>query len=324
MRFPSGTPPRVRGAVVAVPNTNHPTVDRYVVGPPSRRGVPTWPIKHLYSPPSRPPSYSASPRHGCSPRRAATRSRTSGSAGTSGSARTISTHGRANARAGRAGWRDAHTAALPRRTGRTPSGASRHRPARHRDRGGGRNAGARAAPPPAREIPRPAALVRGRNAPRGRGRYKANAYTELLRRDPCAYCGKPFDPRPLDCYGRPLNLREVDHIKARSHGGANDWTNYAGACVACNRLKLDWSMLTWLLRVQRLKRADLDGALAIRIGAAEDLERQEARDVRASTTPRRRAPRHPRRQARRQGQRLHMPRRHHDQAGRWAASGSPR
>jgi hypothetical protein len=83
------------------------------------------------------------------------------------------------------------------------------------------------------------------------------AYKRLLRHDPCAYCGMPFDER---------YPHEIDHIVPRSQGGPNHWSNYIGACGGCNICKLDWSMLTWLLRLERIAHRDLDGALAIRIG----------------------------------------------------------
>lgn len=64
-------------------------------------------------------------------------------------------------------------------------------------------------------------------------------YARMLRRDPCAYCGNAF--------GR--NERAIDHIHPRSLGGVNDWSNYTGACEFCNGLKLDDSLLEFLLRL---------------------------------------------------------------------------
>ena len=91
-------------------------------------------------------------------------------------------------------------------------------------------------------------------------------YRQFLQCDPCAYCGAPFDPEPVDNYGTPYNQRQIDHIVPRSQGGPNHWTNYTAACCDCNWSKFDASPLAWLLRLERLARGDVDGALAIRIG----------------------------------------------------------
>jgi HNH endonuclease len=81
------------------------------------------------------------------------------------------------------------------------------------------------------------------------------AYLRRLRGDPCAYCGF-----------RGEGYIELDHIVPRSRGGANSWTNFTAACGGCNVMKLNYSLLTWLLRQDRLRHNDLHGALAIEIG----------------------------------------------------------
>ena len=63
-------------------------------------------------------------------------------------------------------------------------------------------------------------------------------YYAALRSDPCSLCGKRGDI-------------EVDHIDARSRGGANHWENYAALCSACNALKGDKPLLGFWGGVRR-------------------------------------------------------------------------
>lgn len=60
----------------------------------------------------------------------------------------------------------------------------------------------------------------------------ATAYLELLRNDPCAYCGGPGG--------------HIDHIVPRSGGGGDDWDNLTSACGTCNVRKHNHSLLWWL------------------------------------------------------------------------------
>lgn len=74
---------------------------------------------------------------------------------------------------------------------------------------------------------------------RRRRRYGGNdretiAYVEILRSDPCVYCAGAG--------------RTVDHIDPVSRGGANHWSNYAGACLSCNAQKHTMTLLTFLVR----------------------------------------------------------------------------
>lgn len=62
------------------------------------------------------------------------------------------------------------------------------------------------------------------------GRY----YFELLRFDPCSYCGGPGG--------------EVDHIDAVGKDGTGHWTNLTGACRRCNAGKFTHPLLTALLQ----------------------------------------------------------------------------
>jgi 5-methylcytosine-specific restriction endonuclease McrA len=56
-------------------------------------------------------------------------------------------------------------------------------------------------------------------------------WRDTLRRDPCAYCGRPSD--------------HIDHIIPRAHGGPDRWTNYTAACWR-NHSKGAHPMLRWL------------------------------------------------------------------------------
>ena len=60
-------------------------------------------------------------------------------------------------------------------------------------------------------------------------------FAELIRMDPCAYCGAKSET--------------VDHIVAISLGGEHTWTNLTGACHACNSGKRSRDVLSYLLAV---------------------------------------------------------------------------
>jgi 5-methylcytosine-specific restriction endonuclease McrA len=51
----------------------------------------------------------------------------------------------------------------------------------------------------------------------------AVAYAEVLRHDPCSYCGRAGGT--------------IDHIDPVVHGGTNDWGNLTAACTSCNPAK---------------------------------------------------------------------------------------
>lgn len=61
-------------------------------------------------------------------------------------------------------------------------------------------------------------------------------WREVLRRDPCAYCGGVAE--------------HLDHITARSRGGKrqSDFLNLTAACGRCNSSKHAHALLTFLLR----------------------------------------------------------------------------
>lgn len=60
------------------------------------------------------------------------------------------------------------------------------------------------------------------------------AYVEIVRRDPCAYCGEVGGT--------------IDHIVPLNGDGVNHWENFTGACLACNGGKRDRSLLAYLVR----------------------------------------------------------------------------
>jgi 5-methylcytosine-specific restriction endonuclease McrA len=63
----------------------------------------------------------------------------------------------------------------------------------------------------------------------------SESWREVLRRDPCAYCGTP-----------PAGT--IDHIDALAVGGGNILSNLTGACASCNCSKADRSVLRYLLQ----------------------------------------------------------------------------
>jgi 5-methylcytosine-specific restriction endonuclease McrA len=64
-------------------------------------------------------------------------------------------------------------------------------------------------------------------------------YMELLRTDPCVFCGA------LPETGR---VQDVDHIVPLDAGGLDDWTNMAAACAPCNRGRRNRDLLDTLTR----------------------------------------------------------------------------
>lgn len=61
----------------------------------------------------------------------------------------------------------------------------------------------------------------------------AVAYAEVLRRDPCCYCGAP--------------MQHIDHIHPIACGGDGSWTNLTAACQRCNLHKGVRPLLAFLL-----------------------------------------------------------------------------
>lgn len=61
----------------------------------------------------------------------------------------------------------------------------------------------------------------------------ADEYADLLRGDPCSYCGRPAS--------------EVDHIEPVVTGGEHSPDNLTSACRSCNRSKYTSPLLMFLL-----------------------------------------------------------------------------
>ena len=68
--------------------------------------------------------------------------------------------------------------------------------------------------------------------PRPSLRKSRAVYAEILRGDPCAYCGGP--------------MKQIDHITAKNRGGYDAWHNLTAACAECNNAKQDQSLLLYL------------------------------------------------------------------------------
>lgn len=67
----------------------------------------------------------------------------------------------------------------------------------------------------------------------GRDNPTALAYVQILRRDPCSYCGQAGG--------------EVEHMDAIARGGTHAWDNLTSACRSCNARKGTRSLLHFLL-----------------------------------------------------------------------------
>lgn len=69
---------------------------------------------------------------------------------------------------------------------------------------------------------------------------KPATWANVLRRDPCAYCGRPFG-------GRRRAQITVDHITPKAAGGDNSPENLTAACKHCNVDKDTTSLLLFLI-----------------------------------------------------------------------------
>lgn len=80
-------------------------------------------------------------------------------------------------------------------------------------------------------------LAAGQKREDGRGReWRARVdqpdYLDVLARDPCCYCGAPFE--------------HYDHIHPQALGGAHTWANLTASCARCNISKRAKPLLHWL------------------------------------------------------------------------------
>ncbi len=60
-------------------------------------------------------------------------------------------------------------------------------------------------------------------------------YTDILRSDPCSYCGLP-------------GPSTIDHVMPKSRGGKDYWENFSSACKHCNMDKAAMPLLMYLMR----------------------------------------------------------------------------
>lgn len=58
-------------------------------------------------------------------------------------------------------------------------------------------------------------------------------YVQILKKDPCAYCGQKCE--------------HIDHIVPLARNGDSNWTNYTAACGQCNQTKYTKSLLEALI-----------------------------------------------------------------------------
>lgn len=64
--------------------------------------------------------------------------------------------------------------------------------------------------------------------------FETLTYMQILRGDPCAYCGEPHE--------------HIDHIHPLSRGGKHHWTNLTSSCQHCNQSKNASTLLQFLER----------------------------------------------------------------------------
>lgn len=71
---------------------------------------------------------------------------------------------------------------------------------------------------------------KGSTTERGYGYAWQKLRKQILQRDNylCVKCGED---------GRLAEANEVDHIKAKTHGGTDDWGNLQSLCTPCHRIK---------------------------------------------------------------------------------------
>lgn len=84
------------------------------------------------------------------------------------------------------------------------------------------------------------------------GLTRKSKWRTVVRKDPCAYCGRRMIPLSHKVDNASLSERyarrpTVDHIVPLFAGGPNEWTNLTGACSECNGRKGTMSLLSALL-----------------------------------------------------------------------------
>ena len=89
---------------------------------------------------------------------------------------------------------------------------------------------------------------------RANGRGSSYYRTQVIKTDPCVYCGEPG--------------ASTDHIHPTSDGGVNSWVNFAPTCIKCNNNKGSLSVLGFMLnqagRISRRNAAKLEAPSLIK------------------------------------------------------------
>lgn len=76
---------------------------------------------------------------------------------------------------------------------------------------------------------------------RARFRGKALRWANVLRRDPCCWCGKT----------PPESMGTVEHLNPLGREGDREWENLVGACASCNQARDQLEPLHFLLALKR-------------------------------------------------------------------------
>jgi 5-methylcytosine-specific restriction endonuclease McrA len=78
----------------------------------------------------------------------------------------------------------------------------------------------------------------------------AGLWRDVVRLDPCCYCGGPVTPHllPDGSLSRDRRRGTVEHLIAKSEGGRGLDGNTVGACARCNHARHGLTLLDMLLR----------------------------------------------------------------------------
>lgn len=73
------------------------------------------------------------------------------------------------------------------------------------------------------------------------------SYGDMLRQDPCSYCGRPVQPGLRPNHGHSMT---IDHIDALINGGRRGFSlNGTASCRQCNARKGHMKLIHWLNRI---------------------------------------------------------------------------
>jgi len=76
------------------------------------------------------------------------------------------------------------------------------------------------------------------------GRSRARWQTYFAGR--CVYCGRRVYRRRL-VRGAARRTASIEHVDCHAHGGVDELSNYALACVSCNASRGDRPLYSWLV-----------------------------------------------------------------------------